>query len=234
RIAQEERERMRFTLSDLAWCIEEQTGIARAREDWYPAGCLSPFSRLTGALQGREIATLTCHPHCSLGTYLFVDKEKKAYPVTRFVDIPNLLKEMDRLANRARPSLIRSYTKLKVFHSLIKYFHKEKAPKGLNFTKFLQVLDGFMDKKAGRGEAGSHNYRTLMIGGMHFMDAYNYQLERVQRCVVHYSAPNGLIYPFCTYNSGPTYREKIERRFSLPLDLWRQGRRILPPSCEIG
>jgi hypothetical protein len=37
--------------------------------------------------------------------------------------------------------------------------------------------------------------------------------------VIHYAAPNGLVYPFCIYNSGPCMREKIEREFSVPIDL---------------
>jgi hypothetical protein len=27
-----------------------------------------------------------------------------------------------------------------------------------------------------------------------------------------------MIYPFCTYNSGPCFREKIERDFSVPFE----------------
>jgi len=53
---------------------------------------------------------------------------------------------------------------------------------------------------------------------MHFMDSYNYDVERVKRCVIHYAAPNGRIYPFCAYNSGPVYRERIEKEFSVPLE----------------
>ena len=53
---------------------------------------------------------------------------------------------------------------------------------------------------------------------MHFMDLYNYDVERVRRCVIHYAAPDGKIYPFCAYNSGPTFREKIERQFALSED----------------
>jgi uncharacterized radical SAM superfamily Fe-S cluster-containing enzyme len=30
-----------------------------------------------------------------------------------------------------------------------------------------------------------------MVAGMHFMDSYNYDIERVRRCVIHYAAPNG-------------------------------------------
>jgi hypothetical protein len=28
-----------------------------------------------------------------------------------------------------------------------------------------------------------------------------------------------MVYPFCTYNSGPCFREKIEQQFSVPFDL---------------
>jgi uncharacterized radical SAM superfamily Fe-S cluster-containing enzyme len=28
-----------------------------------------------------------------------------------------------------------------------------------------------------------------------------------------------MVYPFCTYNSGPCFRNKTEREFSTPLDL---------------
>ena len=49
------------------------------------------------------------------------------------------------------------------------------------------------------------------------MDSYNYDVERV-KLVIHYAAPNGKIYPFCAYNSGPVYRERIEREFSIPFE----------------
>ena len=75
------------------------------------------------------------------------------------------------------------------------------------------------NKKLGRdGMDGTFTYRTLLVAGMHFMDNYNYDIERVKRCVIHYAAPDGKLYPFCTYNSGPTYREKIEKQFSIPFE----------------
>jgi hypothetical protein len=75
------------------------------------------------------------------------------------------------------------------------------------------------NKELGRdGMDGTFTYRTLLVAGMHFMDNYNYDIERVKRCVIHYAAPDGKLYPFCTYNSGPTYREKIEKQFSIPFE----------------
>jgi uncharacterized radical SAM superfamily Fe-S cluster-containing enzyme len=65
-----------------------------------------------------------------------------------------------------------------------------------------------------------------MLAGMHFMDSYNYDVERVKRCVIHYAAPNGLIYPFCAYNSGPVFRERIEKEFSIPFEQQEELRRL--------
>jgi hypothetical protein len=47
---------------------------------------------------------------------------------------------------------------------------------------------------------------------MHFMDPYNFDLERVQRCIIHYATPDGRLIPFCTMNT--IHRQEIERQFA--------------------
>ncbi len=220
RIAKHELEQKRFTLADFAHAVHQQTGLCDPYEDWFPLSCVAPFSKLIGALKGEEITTLSCHPHCSLGTYLFVDKNRKATPATRFIDVGPMLKEMDLLARKAGKRRLQFFTKIEAWNNLRKFFHEDRAPEGLTFAKFLQTLQGLTDKKYGRGKGESEGftYKTLLVAGMHFMDAYNYDVERVKRCVIHYSAPNGHIYPFCAYNSGPVFREKIEKEFSIPFE----------------
>jgi uncharacterized radical SAM superfamily Fe-S cluster-containing enzyme len=227
RIARHELESKRFTLSDFAHAVEAQTGIARAHEDWFPLSCVTPFSKLLSAMRGAETTTLSCHPHCSLGTYLFVDQNRKATPATRFIDVGPMLKEMDLLARKAGKRRIQFFTKIEAWNNLRKFFHEDRAPEGLTFARFLQTLQGMTDKKYGRGENdGKFTYKTLMVAGMHFMDSYNYDVERVKRCVIHYAAPNGRIYPFCAYNSGPVFREKIEREFSVPFEQQEDMKRL--------
>jgi uncharacterized radical SAM superfamily Fe-S cluster-containing enzyme len=220
RIAKHELLAKRFTLSDLARCVSEQTGITDARADWFPLACVTPFSKLTAALRGTGVPTISSHPHCSLGTYFFVDeKSKKAVPITQFVDVPNMLQDMEELSRSAGKARFKLYSKVKAWNSLQKHFKQQLAPPGLTFTKFLQTLQGMTNKKLGRdGKDGTFTYRTLLVAGMHFQDAYNYDIARVKRCVIHYATPDGKLYPFCTYNSGPCYREKIERQFSIPWD----------------
>ncbi|MCZ2073704.1 MAG: radical SAM protein [Bryobacteraceae bacterium] len=220
RISRRELEQKRFTLPDLARAVHEQTGICDMYEDWFPLSCVTPFSKLLSALRGELTTHLSCHPHCSIGTYLFVDQNKKGTPVTRFIDIGGMLQDMDLLARKADKQRIKFFSKLSAWNSLRKHFHADRAPEGLTFEKFLQTLQGMMDKRYGRGKAEEANfsYKTLMVAGMHFMDHYNYDIERLKRCVIHYAAPNGLIYPFCAYNGGPTYRERIELAYSVAIE----------------
>ena len=74
---------------------------------------------------------------------------------------------------------------------------------------FMRALRSMTLKKYGRSAEGKKTYRTMMAAGMHFMDRYNYDTERIRRCVITYSSPDGF-YPFCTINCGPSYRPYVE------------------------
>jgi 7,8-dihydro-6-hydroxymethylpterin dimethyltransferase len=221
RINRRELEEKRYTQSDLAHAVADQTGLTDKYNDWFPLSCTSTFSKLLSGLQNYNRPNLTSHPHCAMGTYLYVDtNSKKAVPITQFFDMPAMLRDIDLLARNAGKAKIKLFTKINAWNKLRKHFRPESAPPGLTFERFLQTLQGMTDHDYGRGKGdGSFTYKTLLVAGMHFMDAYNYDISRVMRCVIHYSAPNGMVYPFCTYNSGPCFREKIERQFSVPFDL---------------
>ncbi len=233
RINRRELEQKRFTLADLAHAVSDQTGITDKYHDWFPLSSVVPFSKMITALKGDETVTLTCHPHCSLGTYLFVDeKTKTAVPATRFLDLPALLQDMDEIARKTGKSIFKVFSGVKAWNSLKKHFKPQFAPPGLDFQKFLQTLQGCVDKKYGRdGMDGTFSYRTLMVAGMHFMDSYNYDIARVKRCLIHYAAPNGKLYPFCTYNSGPVFRDRIEREYSIPIADYKGEVRPKPVGC---
>jgi len=218
RINRRDLEAKRFTQSDLAHCISDQTGMMDKYNDWFPLACTSPFSKLLSALQNHQRPNLTSHPHCAMGTYLYVDPvSKKAVPITRFFDVGAMLRDIDKLARKAEGARVKLFSKVSAWNSLRKHFKPQFAPPGLTFERFLNTLQGMTDHSQGRGKGdGTFTYKTLLVAGMHFMDAYNYDINRVKRCVIHYTAPNGLVYPFCTYNSGPCFREKIEKQYSTP------------------
>jgi uncharacterized radical SAM superfamily Fe-S cluster-containing enzyme len=217
RISTKKRLEQRYTMPDVAIDIDKQTGILNAQNDWYPICFTSPFSKLYIALKGQDNINMTCHPHCSLATYLLYRQEdpvNSAIPITQVVDVEGMFKAIDELASKTEKAKIKAFSKIKTFNYIRKYFKSENAPKGLTFTKFLNSLQGLVDKNL-RGET---EWIAFLVAGMHFMDVYNYDINRVRRCVIHYSTPSGQVFPFCTYNGGPCYREKIEKRFSIPLE----------------
>ncbi len=70
---------------------------------------------------------------------------------------------------------------------------------------------------------------------MHFMDVMNFDVERIQRCDIHYATPDGRVIPFCTYNN--FHRERIEQSFRVDPKVWTKIASVSPigwrgPPCR--
>jgi uncharacterized radical SAM superfamily Fe-S cluster-containing enzyme len=219
RIDAAERAARRYTLGDLANDLAA-TGVVDPMRDFYPLAVIAPLSRLVAAFTGDPKITATSHPACSAGAYLVVDRHGNAVPITRFLDVEGLFEEMDALAAKVEGSWLRALQKLRVPALFARHFRREGAPDGLTVRSFLHALRGMTDKRVGRGKAGERTYRTLLAAGMHFQDRFNFDVERVKRCVIHYSTPEGM-FPFCAYNCGPVHRTWVERKHAIPIAAWR-------------
>jgi uncharacterized radical SAM superfamily Fe-S cluster-containing enzyme len=189
----------RITIPDFMRLVEEQTNGQVKRSDFFPVPTVVPFARAVGALKGRRYPEFTMHEHCGMATFVFVEDEK-LIPITRYVNVGAFMHSMDevyRLASagkktRASLKMIESfrYLKVRVLGSLISGVVRQGS---------YEALSTLM-------------HQVIMIGAMHFMDPYNFDLERVERCGIHYAVPDGRIVPFCTMNT--LHREKIEKEFA--------------------
>jgi uncharacterized radical SAM superfamily Fe-S cluster-containing enzyme len=221
RIDQEERSKHRYTLPDLVKDLESQTDGQITRDDFYPVPAVVPISTVISALLEQSKVTLTAHPHCGMATYVFVKDENNVVPLTRFVEVEPLFRELYELSGKAERSKVKFPSKVKALNILKKHIIKEKVPDGLSTTNFLQMM-GTMFGDSSKESVAKFAWNMVFIGGMHFLDNYNYDIERVKRCAIHYSTPDGRIIPFCAYNGGPNYRTEIEKKFSVPIAEWRK------------
>ena len=215
RIDKDEREKMRVTVPDVFHALEEQTDGEISASDFYPVPFVVPISRFVTAEKNVPYAEFSVHPHCGAGTYVYIE-DGKIIPITRFIDVEGLLEFVGELASGIEEKKrIKSLEKITAIGKLIKgipqFINSELAPKHVNVRKlFIDVL------KDGTDEATKEFHRnTLFIGVMHFQDLYNMDLERIQRCGIHYATPDGRVIPFCTYNT--LHRDTIERKFAKPL-----------------
>jgi uncharacterized radical SAM superfamily Fe-S cluster-containing enzyme len=223
RINKDELAKQRYTLTDLATDLEKQTDGQIKRSDWYPVPTVVPISTLTTAVLDEPKVTFTTHPHCGLATYLFVQDKDHVVPLTRFVDVEPLFKELFELSKKAERSRIKLPSKMKAFSLLKKYLDEDKMPEGLDTMSFLRLLSSVMGDQS-KESLAKFSWKMMFVGGMHFQDLYNYDIERVKRCAIHYAVPDGRIIPFCAYNGGPTFRDEVEKKFSVPIEEWRRTR----------
>ena len=220
RIPDEDRKKLRYTLSDLVKDLEKQTGYL-TKDDWYPPPFVSPLSELISIFSGSEKLSFTTHPGCGLASYLFIEEGKPPLPITQFVDVEGLVEDLWQLAQNIRGKKFLFPSKMKAFSILRRHFDQSKAPGQMSLTRMLKILDS-MFTKGDKSGISEFSWSTLYIGSMHFMDLYNYDIERVKRCAIHYATPDGRVIPFCAYNTGPNFREQVEKKFSVPLDEWRR------------
>jgi len=221
RCTSEELEKGRYTLPDLAKDMERQSGGKIRTTDWYPVPTVAAISELWQALYGDRKVTLTTHVHCGIATYMFVKDPDNIIPVTRFVDVEPLFEEMYDLARDVEGKKVKAFSKVKAFNLLKKHLKKDQIPDGMSSVQFLRSLRGVLSEET-KSELARFSWQMMYVGAMHFMDSYNYDIERVKRCMIHYTTPDGKIIPFCAYNSGPVYRTEVEKKFSVPLDEWRK------------
>jgi hypothetical protein len=218
RMPKTERESMRITIPMTIKKMEEQTKGEIDRKDFFPVPCVGSITEFVEALTERPNYDLSTHFACGMATYVFKDGDKLV-PITRFVDVEGLFNYLSQKAFELRKGKSKLLTSMKLLLKINSFIDKKKQPKGFSIGKILLNALLKHDYRA----LGEFHYRTLFIGMMHFQDPYNYDIERVERCAIHYVMPDGRIVPFCAFNVFPEfYRDVVQERYSMLPSEWER------------
>ncbi|MEM1642338.1 MAG: radical SAM protein [Desulfurococcaceae archaeon] len=222
-----EREKYRITIPELVKLIEEQTDGEIPREAWFPVNASAVFSRFIEGFSGEFKFEMANHPICGVGTYVYVEKSEnriKLVPITSFIDVEGLLEYLREKWEELIAGSSRVVTGLKLLYTIRKFIDSSKAPKEFDIYKIIVNVVLRRSYEA----LGELHYKLLFIGQMHFMDLYNYDIQRVQRCNIHYVVPDGRLIPFCAFNIfDDVYRDKIQREHGIPLEEYKQKYKLL-------
>ena len=211
-------EEQRITIPDFVNIIDEVTDGEVSPDAFYPPSSVEPVARFISALEGDETprVTLNCHQHCGIATYVFRDKTEgngkdKLIPITDFIDVDSLFEKLSGYSDRLIEGKFGSKKRVlaSATASLPKLISTKKAPSNLDMKKIL--LNVFT--KRSYDALGEFSKDSMLISCMHFMDPFNFDEDRVKKCVIHYATPDGRIIPFCTMNS--MYRESVEQEFAI-------------------
>ncbi len=218
RARKDELRKMRITIPDTMKEIEDQTHGAVDRFDWRPVNWPVPMTKGMGVIRNKVYPDFTMHPMCGAATFLVVGKDGSYKPIMKYMDV-------DKFAD--------------VFWSI--YYSGVKGSKRVAKLKLAKLLpmakSGLVRNlikdvvtKGSYEALGGFMRRIVMIGIMHFQDVWNFDLDRVQKCAIHYVTPDGKIRCFCTYNS--IHRPNVEKQFAVPIAEWtkKTGKKINEPA----
>jgi len=208
RIDKEELEKKRITVPDVMKLVEEQTDGRILKDDWMPISAFTPLEMIMEKISKSRRSKAATHIHCGVGLYIF-EKSGGYIPLNRFVDL-DLAREiiMDELGTERR---IMGDLRMKssLVYKLSKTIDKKKTPEYFDYNELLKaaLLNQLYEIPMTLQKKG------MFIGCMHFMDPYNFDLDRVERCCIHYATPDNRIIPFCAYNI--FHRSSVEEKFSM-------------------
>ncbi len=234
RIAHEERTELRITNADILKEIEIQTGGKISMENaWYPLSTIVEMGRVIAYLSDVEPIEFTCHPDCGFATYMAVDPDTgELVPLMEYFDPLKVIDFANRFWEKIKH---KEKQPIKIFENLLGDFGKT-LDKGLNFLDKTQLRARFLlgvlqyVRKPGKmmemfsrlllngdwESISSFTHGTLLLSSMHFQDAYNMDIERVRRCIVHFGVamPDGSVktISFCTMNT--LHRSHIEKQIA--------------------
>jgi hypothetical protein len=212
----------RITIPDFMRLVEEQTHGQITRGDFFPVPSVVPVSELVQSLTHVPQSHFTCHPHCGSATYVFVDGERMI-PITRFIDVEALLKLLEELAQRAEQGL--DLDKQRVISEITRRLPGLVRPREFLRSRDIVRLMLRLLREGTPEALAEFHHNAILIGCMHFMDPYNFDVGRVERCVIHYVVPDGRIIPFCSFNN--LHRQEVEAKFSIPLRAWSDRNRAV-------
>ena len=216
------REKQRVTIPGCIKKIEQQTDGMIGREDFFTVPSTTKVSNFVEALKGKDMYKLSIHFACGMGTYIFKEGDKVT-PITRFIDVRGMFEYMGELGDEMKGSSFKRLKRVesvsKLLLNLGKFVDYEKAPK--DFKLKDMVYNAFTDGDY-HGLKAFH-YKSMFVGFMHFMDPYTYDVDRVERCDIHYAMPDGRVVPFCAFNVIPElYRDATQRKYSIPAKLYEE------------
>jgi uncharacterized radical SAM superfamily Fe-S cluster-containing enzyme len=179
--------------------VELQTDCEIRTTDFFPMGVMVSPIKIMRKFMKKPWPLFSCSPHCGIVNWMYVSKSGKIIPINHFVDFEKffrlILKTAQNVDSKGRFSLLAS-----LFMASMQSLNMLLVTKEVGiFTLMRSILK--MHISPSYQSLGPIRRRIFLLGCMAFMDPYNFDVNRVRRCVIHYVTPDLKIVPFCAYNN---------------------------------
>jgi uncharacterized radical SAM superfamily Fe-S cluster-containing enzyme len=190
--------------------VEKQTYGEIKTTDLFPMSVMTSPIKIMRKFMQKPWPLFSCSPQCGIVNWIYVSKDGKMYPINRFVNFERFFNQIRNTAENAEEK-----GKLSLLSSL--FMASMLSMNMLLVTRkvgMLTLTNSIMRMHLSPSyqSLGKIRRRIFLLGCMAFMDSYNFDVNRVRRCVVHYITPDKKIIPFCAYNN--IHRVAIEKEYA--------------------
>jgi uncharacterized radical SAM superfamily Fe-S cluster-containing enzyme len=179
--------------------VENQTQGEIMAVDFFPLSVMVSPIMIMSKFMKKPWPLFSCSPHCGVVNWMYVSKNSKLIPINHFVDFEKFFNIIQKTANsvesKGRFSLLSS-----LFLAAMQSLNWPLVIKEIGFFTLMKTILKTHISPTYQS-LGSLRRRILLLGCMAFMDGYNFDVNRVRRCVIHYVTPELKIIPFCAYNN---------------------------------
>ncbi len=179
--------------------VESQTGGEILTTDFFPMSVMTSPIKIMRKFMRKPWPLFSCSPHCGIVNWMYVSKSGRIIPINHFVNFDRffrmILKTAQNVESKGRFSLLAS-----LFFASMQSLNMPLVTKEVGiFTLMRSILK--MHISPSYQSLGPLRRRIFLLGCMAFMDQYNFDVNRVRRCVIHYVTPKLKVIPFCAYNN---------------------------------
>jgi uncharacterized radical SAM superfamily Fe-S cluster-containing enzyme len=246
RINYEELMELRYTTSDLKVDINKHTNNAITK--FYPLALTAKLTKLLAWFDDIPGWSPVSHQDCGFATICIIDDKGGWEPIENYFEVEGFIrwtnKVWDMVSNKEtpKPTSFLKGINLADFGTIattigkfiddmtnLGYRQMMKAYYFAGTLKYIRpaalassTIRSFSKLVFAPSLTSAGNFfltRNMLISAMHFQDAYNFDLQRVSQCLVHYGVVDPtdnsvLEIPFCAMNT--IHRERIEKMLVLP------------------
>ena len=191
--------------------VESQTGGEILTTDFFPMSVMTSPIKIMRKFMRKPWPLFSCSPHCGIVNWMYVSRSGRIIPINHFVSFEkffnSILKTAQNVESKSKLSLLSA-----LFLASMQSLNMLLVTKEVGiFTLLRSILK--MHISPSYESLGSLRRRIFLLGCMAFMDQYNFDVDRVRRCVIHYVTPSLKVIPFCAYNN--IHRIGTEEKYAL-------------------
>ena len=179
--------------------VENQTAGQITTADFFPMSVMVSPIMIMRKFMKKPWPLFSCSPQCGVVNWMYVSKRGTIIPINHFVNFEKFFGSIEKTA-KSVDSTGRFALLSTLFLAAMRSLNWPLVTKEIGFFPLMTTI--LRTHISPTYESlGKLRRRIFLLGCMAFMDQYNFDINRVRRCVVHYITPDLKVIPFCAYNN---------------------------------